>query len=111
MLLCIGDDFQITREMFRRVLAEGERVRLHARIEKRDLEQSISDGLRLSNELIQPLFAHDAVTLLVNIASVSSVWRLSVNEHAKPHGGSSRCRSHDQMQIAGVEAVGDLPVG
>jgi len=35
----------------------------------------------------------------------------AVNEDAKPHGGLSRCRSHDQMQIAGVEAVRDTPVG
>jgi hypothetical protein len=36
--------------------AERERKSLHARIEKLDLELSISDGLRLSDQLIQPLF-------------------------------------------------------
>ena len=45
------------------------------------------------------------------VKSVSSSWRLSVDEQAKPHGGLARCRSHDQMQIAGVEAVRDPPVG
>jgi hypothetical protein len=35
-------------------LAERERKSLHARIEKLDLELSIVDGLRLSDQLIQP---------------------------------------------------------
>jgi hypothetical protein len=36
--------------------AEGEAISLHARIEKLDLEQSISDGLGLPDQLIQSLF-------------------------------------------------------
>ncbi len=34
--------------------AERERKRRHARIEKRDLALSISNGLRVSDQLIQP---------------------------------------------------------
>ena len=49
--------------------AKRERKSLHACIEKLDLEQSISDGLRLSNQLIEPLFAHRAVALVVNVKS------------------------------------------
>ena len=37
---------------------EGESISLHARIEKFDLELSISDGLGLSDQLVQPLFGH-----------------------------------------------------
>src|SRR5258706_14026187 len=77
--------------------AERERKRLHARIEKLDLELSISNGLRLSDQLIQPLFGHRAVALLVNVNSVSSARRLSIDAHAKSYRSSSRCRSHDQM--------------
>src|SRR5215212_7995072 len=91
--------------------AERERKSLHARIEKLDLEASISNGLRLSDQLIQPLFGNRAVALVVNVNSVSSARRLSVDEHAKPHRGSSRCRSHHEMKVAGVEAVRDPPVG
>jgi hypothetical protein len=91
--------------------AERERKSLHARIEKLDLELSISDGLRLSDQLIQPLFGNRAVALGVNVNSVSSARRLSIDEHAKSHGSSSRCRSHDEMKIAGVKAVRDPPVG
>jgi hypothetical protein len=37
--------------MFRTDLAEGKRIGFHARIEKRDLDLSIGDGLRLSDQL------------------------------------------------------------
>src|SRR5258708_11803625 len=91
--------------------AERERESLHARIEKLDVELAISNGLRLSDQLIQPLFGNRAVTLVVNVNSVSSARRLSIDEHAKAHGSSPRCRSHDEMKIAGVKAVRDPPVG
>src|SRR4029453_9926535 len=91
--------------------AERERKSLHAGIEKLDLELSISDGLRLSDQLIQPLFGNRAVALVINVNSVSSARRLSIDEHAKAHGSSTRCRSHDEMKIAGVKAVRDPPVG
>jgi hypothetical protein len=55
--------------------AECEHKRLHAGIEKLDLELSISDGLRLSDHLIQPLFGNRAVALVVNVSSVSSARR------------------------------------
>ena len=90
--------------------AERERKSLHARIEKLDLELSISDGLRLSDQLIQPLFGHRTVALVVNVNSVSSARRLSIDEHAKSNGSSSHCRSHDEMKIAGVKAVRDPPL-
>src|ERR1700730_9565886 len=44
--------------------AERERENLHARIEKLDLELSISNGLRLSDQLIQPRLGHGAVALV-----------------------------------------------
>ena len=50
--------------------AEGERERLHARIEKLDLEQSIGDRRRLADHLIEPLVGHRAVALVVNVHSV-----------------------------------------
>jgi hypothetical protein len=42
---------------------------------------------------------------------VSGARRLSINEYAKSHRRSSRRRSHDEMKIAGMKAVGDPPVG
>ena len=82
--------------------AEGERESLHARIEKLDLELTISNRLRLPDQLIQPLVGHRAVTLLVNVNAISRARGPSIEEHAKAHGRSSRRRSHDQMQITGV---------
>src|SRR5262249_8899278 len=95
----------------RRKSAERECKSLHARIEKLDLKLSISDELQLSNQLIQPLVGNRSVALIVNVNSVSCARRLSIDQHAKSHGSSSRCRSHDEMNIAGVKAVRDPPVG
>src|SRR5215469_4934492 len=72
--------------------AERERESLHARIEKLDFEHAISNGPRLSDQLIQPLFGHRAVALLVNIAAGSLARRLSIEEHVKSHRRSSHCR-------------------
>jgi hypothetical protein len=52
--------------------AECERKRLYARIEKLDLELSIGYGARLPDQLIQPLFGHRAVALLINVEAVAS---------------------------------------
>jgi hypothetical protein len=90
--------------------AERERKSFHARIEKLDLELPISNVPRLPDQLIQPLVAHRAVALLVDVTAVSRARRLSIEEHAKAHGRSSRYRPHDQVQIAGVKAVRYPPV-
>ena len=44
--------------------AERERKGLHARVEKLDLELAIGDGLRLADQLVQPLLGHCAVALV-----------------------------------------------
>src|SRR6266496_2104484 len=92
-------------------LAEGECVGLNARIEEGDLECVLGDGATLADELVEPLFGHRAVALVVDVGSVGSARRLPVDEHATSYGSPSRGRSHDEMQVAGVEAVGDPPVG
>src|SRR5262249_5710333 len=91
--------------------AECERVSFHAQVDELDLKQPIGNGLGLSDQLIQSLFGDRSVALIVDIGPVSSTRRPSIKEHAKPHGSPSRCRSHDEMQIAGVEAIYDPPVG
>jgi len=77
--------------------AERERESLHARIEKLDLELPISNGLGLSDQLIQPLVGNRTVALVVNVTSMSRARCLSIEEHAKAHGRSPRRWSHDQM--------------
>src|SRR5262249_57029498 len=83
----------------------------HVRIEKLDFELSVGDGLWLSDQLVQPLLGDRAVTLRVDVASLSGAWRLSIDQHAKSHRRSWRFRTHDEMKIAGMETVGDTSVG
>lgn len=59
---------------------------------------------------MQPLSGSRAVALFVHVTSVSSARRLSIDEHEKSHRGSTRCRPHDEMEIAGVKPVCDPPV-
>src|SRR6267142_2699771 len=96
--------------------AKRERKNLHARTEKLDLELAIGDGFRLSDQLVQTLFGHRALALFVNVNSVSRAWRLSIDQHAKSHRRSwrcraQRCRAHDEMKIAGVKTIRDAAIG
>src|ERR1700691_2972235 len=91
--------------------AEGERKGLRTRIKKLDLEPLVRNRLRLSDQLIQPLLDHRALALIINVNAVRSEGRLSVDEHAKSHGGSSDRWSHDEMKIARMKAVRDAPIG
>ena len=92
-------------------LAEGERVGLNARIEERNLECVVSHGAVLADKLIEPLLGDSAPASAVNVNSVGGAGWLSVDEYVKADGSSSRCRAHDEMKIAGVEAVHDSPAG
>src|SRR5207249_10481138 len=92
-------------------LPEGERVGLYTGVEEHDLVRTVGDGARLTNQLIEPLVVDRAVALVVDVESASSARRLSVDEGAKPDGGSSLGRAHDEIEIACVEAVRDRPVG
>ena len=56
--------------MARLELAERERERLHASIEELDLEVPIDDRLRLSDQLIQPLFDDRAVAGGIHVETV-----------------------------------------
>jgi hypothetical protein len=86
---------------------ERERKGLNTRVEKFDLEHAIRDRARLSDQLIETLFSCRADAFFVNVAAVSCAGRLPIEEHAEPHGRTSRGRSHDQVQIAGVKTVRD----
>ena len=65
--------------------AERERERLHAGIEELDLELSIADRSRLSEQLIQALFDGHAVAGSVNVAAVSGSRWLTINRHSKTY--------------------------
>jgi len=57
--------------------AEREIKRRNAWIHEFDFELPVRDRLRLSDQLIQPLFGNRAVALAIDINSVSGAWRLS----------------------------------
>src|SRR4051812_18229235 len=77
------------------VSTEREGERFHPGIEKLDLELSVGDRSRLSNQLIQALLGDRAVTLLVDIAAMACARRSSVDEHSKGYRPSPRFRPHD----------------
>jgi hypothetical protein len=80
-------------------------------IEKLDLELSIGDRSRFSNQLIQALLRDRAVTLGAYITSMACAWRLSIDEHSKRDGSSARGWSHDEVEIARMKSVCDPPAG
>jgi hypothetical protein len=85
--------------------AEREGERLHAGVQKLNLELSFRDRSRLSNQLIQPLLGDRAVSLLVEIGPMSCAPRLSVDEHSKRYSPSPRDRSDNEVEIPFVERL------
>src|SRR5580692_9454877 len=92
-------------------LTEGEGVGLDTGVEECDLEGVPGDESRLADELVKPLFDGGAVALAVKVGPVARARRLPVQEHAESHRGSRHCWPHDEVEIAGVEPVHDIPVG
>src|SRR5262245_10543230 len=90
-------------------LAERERESFHAGAEKLDFELPIDDGIRLPDQLIETLFGHRAVALFVNVNAVGLARRLSIDQHTKLDGCFRCGRAHNQVKIAGVEAIDDAP--
>jgi hypothetical protein len=92
-------------------LAEGEREGLNAGVGVGDRDGAVGDRARLPDELVQPLLRRRRVALVVNIGPPRRTRRLPVDEHAKPEGRFRRRGSHDEIEVAGVEAASDLPAG
>src|SRR5215472_17612958 len=63
--------------------AEGERERLHARIQKHDLELSVGNLPRLADQLMQPLLGHRAVAPGIDVAAVRVARCSSIEQHLK----------------------------
>jgi hypothetical protein len=75
-----------------------------------DLEGLVGDGAGLADELVYPLLGKGAVAVVVDIGFVGVAGWLSVDEDAVSDRGAWFWRSHDEVEVAGVEAAGDLPV-
>src|SRR6266568_1564823 len=90
-------------------LTESEAIDLGAWIEKFDCARSVGDGMRLADQLISARFNERAVTLFVEIGSVRSARRLSIDSHANARRCSSRC--DHTVEVARVKAVGEHSAG
>src|SRR6266498_5137313 len=75
-----------------------------------DVCSSDLDGAGLADELVHPLVREGAVAVAVDVGPVRLAGWLPVEQDAEPHRGCWCCWSHDQVEVAGVEAAGDLPV-
>lgn len=66
-------------------LSERKCVSLYAGIKKLNLEQAIHDGLRLPDELIEPVPGDAAVSLLVDVDAMRCSRCAAVKQHAEAH--------------------------
>ena len=48
-----------------------------------------------------------SAALFVDVEAVSVARRFTIDEYAERHGSTSRTRSHDEVDVAGVEAEED----
>jgi hypothetical protein len=87
--------------------AERERKSFHAE-SRNSIDLSISDRLRLPDQLIHPRLSDVSFALIVYVNSVGGAQRMPINEGAKSHSFSLRCWPHNQMKIAGVKAMHSL---
>jgi hypothetical protein len=90
-------------------LPEGEAVGLNVGVGEGDLESAVGDGAGLADELVNPLLREVAVAVGVDVGSVGRAGWLSVDEDPASHRASWFRWSHDEVEVAGVEAAGDLP--
>src|SRR5689334_12655355 len=86
---------------------ECERECLYAGIEELDLELPVDDRFWLADQLMQPLLNHAPVPGRVYIEAVSLAWRLTVDRDTEPNMVAFTLRTHDEMKVSRVKAVGD----
>src|SRR5690349_12419787 len=91
-------------------LAEGEGVGLDAGIEEPDLEGTVGDVATLADELVEPLAGYGAVAVRIDVAAVVGARGRAVDGDLEAHRLAVGARAQHQMQVAGVEAIGDAAV-
>jgi hypothetical protein len=107
--------FRLLVSAFRRSrvggLAECEHVGLNAGGEESDLEGAVGDRAPLANQLTELRLDQGSMARFVDVEPLVVAGRFSIDEHAQRHGRTSLPFSHDEMDVAGVEAERDPPVG
>src|SRR5688572_18616296 len=97
--------------MSRSDLTESEHVGLDTGSKERDLTRTVGDRSPLANQLIEPRLDQGSVALFVNVEPMSVAGRFAIDQHAERHGRTSLPLSQDEMDVAGVVAERDPPVG
>src|ERR1700733_8264430 len=92
-------------------LAEGKRVDPSAWPEERDLESTVGYGARLAAGVVQWLFGQGSVGFVADIGPVRRPRWLPRDTQMKRRGGARCGGAHDEVEVAGVEPVGDLTLG
>src|SRR5215475_8460164 len=80
-------------------------------VQEFDLELPVLSGTGLPDELIHPRLGDLASALIIDIQTVRSTWRSTVDEDTKPHRAVAGRRTHDQIDVARVKAIHDVAVG
>src|SRR5262245_50658972 len=91
-------------------LTECERVGLGAGLEERDPKRSLTDGVRLADELVEAALAENAVALLVDVLAVGRARRLVVEENLERDRPTVAGRE-DEVGVTSVEAEADCTAG
>ena len=71
----------------------------------------IGDAIRLADQLIGSRLCYSPVSHLVDVSTVRNAGSLPTDRHAKSHQGARRTRTHDEVQIARVEAIDNPTLG
>jgi len=83
-----GDDSEAHQHLAE--LTKREVKSFDTRIEKLNLKLAIDDGLRLTNQLVEPLLRNCAIALTVNVDPVRSAGRLSIDRYSEAHSRARR---------------------
>src|SRR4051794_26299342 len=92
-----------TRPDVSRESAKREAIRLHVGAEELDLEQAVGDPPGLPNQLVGALVPDDPRAVRRHIAPVRALRNLAIEEDPERDGGARGRRTHDEVEIAGVE--------
>ena len=83
-----GDDSEAHQHLAE--LTKREVKSFDTRIEKLNLKLAIDDGLRLTNQLVEPLLRNCSFALAVNVDPVGNAWRLCIDHHAETRDSAWR---------------------
>src|ERR1700704_124275 len=95
--------------LMRPPLPECEDVGVSPGFEEGDLKRAVGDRVALPDQLMQARLGDGALAVLVDVEPTGCSGPFAVEEHAKAHRLTVRCRPHHQVKIACVEAMRDPP--